>query len=219
MTAPPLQDRPLQELSPDERRELLARLLHERNAAEAGQALPLSFAQRRLWFLDQLQPGSPVYNVARAVRIEGALDPAVLAAALAESVRRHEVLRAVFIGGAEDEPVQRLSPAGPGELPQADLAGLPLAARRAEARRLATAEAARPFDLARGPLLRATLLRLGAAESLLLPTLHHAVADAWSMAILFRELGALCAAFAAGRPSPLPPLRSRYADFARWQRE
>jgi amino acid adenylation domain-containing protein len=203
----------------------LDRLAPPADAEPSEPSLPLSFAQRRLWFLDQLQPGSPVYNVARAVRVEGELAPPVLAAALAEIVRRHQVLRAVFAGGvdgadgADGEPVQKLSPAGPRELPQADLTALPAAARRGEARRLASAEAARPFDLARGPLLRATLVRLGAAESVLLLTLHHAVADAWSMALLFRELGALAAAGAAGRPSPLPPLGAQYADFTRWQRE
>ncbi len=189
--------------------------------AGGGEAFPLSFAQRRLWFLDQLQPGLPVYNVARAVGAAGVLDPAMLAAALAEIVRRHQVLRTVFSaeGGADGEPLQVVLPPRTPELPQVDLTALPAGARQAEERRLAATEAARPFDLARGPLLRTALVRLGAADHVLLLTLHHVVADAWSMTILFRELGELITAFAAGRPSPLPPLPAQYGDFARVQRE
>ncbi len=179
--------------------------------------LPLSFAQQRLWFLDQMEPGSPAYNMPAAVRLSGRLSPAALEASLAEIVARHEVLRTRF-EQAGGEPVQRILPAGGRDLPLADLAGLPEGAREAEAHRLAAAEAVRPFDLARGPLLRGVLLRLEAGEHVALLTMHHIASDGWSMDLLVRELAALYPAFAAGLPSPLPPLPVQYGDFAVWQR-
>jgi amino acid adenylation domain-containing protein len=179
-------------------------------------ALPLSFAQERLWFLDQLEPESPFYNIAGVVRLVGDLDVPVLARSLAEVVARHEALRTTFAveGG---EPAQRIAPAVV-RLPGVDLAALPEAVREREALRLAAALAARPFDLGRGPLLRTTLLRLGAAGHLLVLVVHHIVADGWSMEVLLREVVAAYGAFVAGRPSPLPPLPVQYADFAVWQR-
>ncbi len=178
---------------------------------------PLSFAQERLWFLDQLQPGGALYNVPLAIRSSGELDVPALAAALSAVVGRHEAVRTTFavIAG---RPVQVIHPPARLALPHVDLAGLPAARRETEARRLAAAEARRPFDLAAGPLLRGKLLRLTAGEHLALLTLHHIVSDGWSMGVLMRELGALYAAFGAGRPSPLPPLPVQYADFAVWQR-
>jgi amino acid adenylation domain-containing protein len=182
--------------------------------------LPLSFAQQRLWLIDQLEPGRPLYNIPVALRIDGPLDPAVLARSLGEIVRRHEALRTVFAeqGGA---PVQLIQPAAPFALPVVDLAGLPASRREAAALALAGEEAGRPFDLARGPLLRGVLLRLtGAGEQtdhLAALTLHHIVSDGWSMGILIRELTVLYPAFAVGRPSPLPELPVQYADFAVWQ--
>ena len=182
--------------------------------------LPLSFAQERLWFLDQLAPGSAAYNIPLPVRVLGALEPAVLAAVLGEVVRRHEVLRTAF-AVVTGRPVEIIAPspaaAGFG-LALADLGGLAEAAREAEAARLAVADAERPFDLATGPMLRAILLRLGLGAHTLLLTLHHIAADGWSMGVLTREVAALYPAFAAGRPSPLPELPVQYADFALWQR-
>ncbi len=179
---------------------------------------PLSFAQERLWFLDRLQPGGSAYNVPLAVRLSGTLDAGSLAAALAAVVRRHEAVRTTF-AMADGRPVQVIHPLARPALPGVDLAGLPAARREAEARRLAREEARRPFDLAAGPLLRATLLRLIAGEEhLALLTLHHIVSDGWSMGVLVRELGALYAACREGRPSALPPLPIQYADFAVWQR-
>src|SRR4051812_34131812 len=180
-------------------------------------ALPLSFAQERLWFLDRLEPGQPLYTLPLVLRLEGELDAAALAAAFGEIARRHEALRTVF-AERDGEPVQRVLPAGPWELPAADLSGLPAAAREREADRLSAAEAARPFDLSRGPLLRAVLLRLAPGRHELLLTFHHIVSDGWSMGVLVREATALYAAALAGRPSPLPELPIQYADFAVWQR-
>jgi len=177
------------------------------------QPLPLSFAQQRLWFLHQLEPASPAYNVPAVIRLDGPLDGAVLAASLEELARRHETLRTRFVaepGG----PVQVVDPPAPIPLPEIDLTDLPAD----EARRLARAEALRPFDLTRGPLLRAALARLGGKEHLLLLTLHHIVSDGWSLRVLARELGDIYGAFAQGRPSPLPELEIQYGDYAVWQR-
>ncbi|HKI01749.1 MAG TPA: amino acid adenylation domain-containing protein [Thermoanaerobaculia bacterium] len=183
-----------------------------------GGDLPLSFAQQRLWFLDRYEPGSAAYNIAAGVRLSGELRPDVLERAAAEVVRRHEALRTTFtaVGGL---PVQVIA-AGPGlALPLADLRALPPARRQAEARRLAAAEARRPFDLAAGPLFRAALLRLDEREHAALVTFHHIVFDGWSLGIFLGELAALYAAFAAGAASPLPELPVQYADFAHWQRQ
>jgi amino acid adenylation domain-containing protein len=185
-----------------------------------GSTLPLSFAQQRLWFLDQLEPGNPAYNLAAAVLLTGPLDRPAFAASLEEVVARHEALRTTFgrVDDADGEPVQRIAPPAPLPLPGIDLAGLPEEAREAEALRLAAEEVMRPFDLARGPLLRAALLRLDAALHVVLLTLHHMVGDGWSIDLLVRELAALYPAFAAGLPSSLPPLPVQYADFVLWQR-
>jgi amino acid adenylation domain-containing protein len=179
--------------------------------------LPLSFAQARLWFIDQLEPGSAAYNIPYALRLRGRVDAGVLERVLTETVRRHEALRTRFasVGG---EPAQVIDPAGPVRLTLADLAGLSGDEREAAVRELAEAEARRPFDLAAGPLLRSTLARVGNQEHVLLFTLHHIVSDGWSTGILVREVSALYDAFARGLPSPLPELPVQYADFAAWQR-
>ncbi|HEY0557546.1 MAG TPA: amino acid adenylation domain-containing protein, partial [Thermoanaerobaculia bacterium] len=171
----------------------------------------------RLWFLDQLSPGSAVYNIPYPLSLEGALDPGILRGALEEMVRRHESLRTTF-PVADGEPYQQISPAGPFPLPVADLRGLPERKRTAQVFELARNEALRPFALDAGPLLRTTLLQLSRDRHVLLLTMHHIVSDGWSMEILLRELMALYEAFAAGRPSPLPELPVQYADFAVWQR-
>ncbi|HSF42722.1 MAG TPA: non-ribosomal peptide synthase/polyketide synthase [Thermoanaerobaculia bacterium] len=180
--------------------------------------LPLSFAQERLWLLDQLEPGSAVYNIPAAVALRGTLQAGALAAAMGEVVRRHEALRTTFtaVGGAS---CQRIASPAPVPLPRIDLTALPEPRRRAETARLAAEEAARPFDLAAGPLLRARLLRLAGDEHLALLTLHHIVSDGWSTGVLVSELAALYGAFAQGLPSPLPEPALQYADFVAWQRE
>ncbi|HEU4561131.1 MAG TPA: amino acid adenylation domain-containing protein, partial [Longimicrobium sp.] len=181
-------------------------------------ALPLSFAQERLWFIDRLEPGSAVYNIPVARRLEGALDRAALERSLGEIVRRHEALRTVF-AEADGSPVQVIAPFGGFALPVEDLSGLGEADREAAARRRAGEEMQRPFDLAAGPLFRAALLRLGAEDHVLLLSMHHIVSDGWSMGVLFRELSALYEAYREGRESPLPKLGVQYADHAVWQRD
>ncbi|HEY0783342.1 MAG TPA: amino acid adenylation domain-containing protein, partial [Thermoanaerobaculia bacterium] len=188
--------------------------------------LPLSFAQQRLWFLDQLEPGAAAYNMPVALRLRGDLDVAALRASLTEVVRRHESLRTTF-ERVDGRPVQRVWPAQEVSLPEVDLGGVTAAARELEMDRLPAAEAERPFRLATGPLLRATVLRLtgagdGAGEWGALFTLHHIVSDAWSVEVLVRELGTLYAAFSRDLASPRPAgpeLPVQYADFAIWQRE
>jgi amino acid adenylation domain-containing protein len=181
-------------------------------------ALPLSFAQERLWFIDRLDPGSAVYNVPVAWRLGGSLDEAALERALGEIVRRHESLRTVFreVDGA---PVQVIAPFGGFALPMEDLSGLSEADREAALGRLAAEEALQPFDLAAGPLIRAALLRLGAEDHVLLLSMHHIVSDGWSTGVLLREISTLYEAYREGRESPLPELAVQYADYAVWQRE
>ncbi|HEX8275787.1 MAG TPA: amino acid adenylation domain-containing protein [Longimicrobiaceae bacterium] len=179
---------------------------------------PLSFPQQRLWLLDQVEPGSPAYNLPSTLRVRGALDPATLERVLAEIVSRHESLRTRF-GLVDGEPSQLVDPPGRFVLPVADLAALPPAARKAAADRIAAAEGRALFDLGRGPLFRARLLRLAPEEHLLLLTTHHIVSDGWSSGVLLRELALLYGAFTAGEPSPLPELPIQYGDYAVWQRE
>jgi amino acid adenylation domain-containing protein len=186
--------------------------------AERTGALPLSFAQERLWFIDRLEPGSAVYNMPMVRRLGGALDVAALERALGEIVRRHEALRTVF-AEADGSPVQVIAPFDGFALPVEDLSGLGQADREAAVGRRASEETARPFDLAAGPLFRATLLRLGAEDHVLLLSMHHIVSDGWSMGVLFRELSTLYAAYREGRESPLSELPVQYADYAVWQRE
>ncbi|HKV13018.1 MAG TPA: condensation domain-containing protein, partial [Thermoanaerobaculia bacterium] len=169
--------------------------------------LPLSFSQQRLWFLDQMEPGTSLYNMPALLRLAGPLDVAALEAAFGEVVRRHEVLRTTF-PARRGAPRQEIHPFLSIPLSQVDLSGLP-----EEARRLGIEETRRPFDLATGPLLRALLLRIAPEEHLLALTMHHIVSDGWSVGVLVRELAALYAG------NPLPPLPVQYADFAAWQRQ
>ncbi|HET6763429.1 MAG TPA: condensation domain-containing protein, partial [Longimicrobiaceae bacterium] len=185
--------------------------------AAPAQDAPLSFAQERLWFLDQMEPGSATYNLPITLRLRGALDADALRRSLGEIARRHEVLRAVF-RDRDGRPVQRFQPADGFALPVDDISGLGADALEAEIAARVRDESLAPFSLADGPLFRAELLRAGPADHVLLVNMHHAVSDGWSIGILVRELTALYAAFSAGRPSPLAELPVRYADFAAWQR-
>ncbi|MET0395249.1 MAG: non-ribosomal peptide synthase/polyketide synthase, partial [Longimicrobiaceae bacterium] len=180
--------------------------------------LPPSFAQQRLWVVDRLEPGSPAYNLPYALRLRGVLDPRVLRAGLDALVRRHETLRTT-LAERDGAPSQVVHPPARVPLPVLDLGLLPGGAREREAERLAGVEALRPFDLARGPLLRCTLLRLADDDHVLSLTLHHVVSDGWSVQVLVRDVSALYAALSRGEPSPLAELPVQYADYATWQRE
>ncbi|MEG3833750.1 amino acid adenylation domain-containing protein [Microcoleus sp. Z1_C3] len=184
--------------------------------ASRQEELPLSFAQQRLWFLDQLQPGNPAYNIPAAVRLKGALNVAVLEQTFQEIIKRHEALRTTF-NSVEGRPAQVIISSLNFTLPIVNLRELSQAEREAEAMRLAAEEARQPFDLTKWPLLRVTLLHLDETEYLLLVTVHHIVADGWSMGVLVREVAALYEAFCSGKPSPLPELSVQYADYAVWQ--
>ncbi|WP_164021812.1 non-ribosomal peptide synthetase, partial [Pyxidicoccus trucidator] len=187
------------------------------SVAPRNGAPPLSFAQQRLWFLDQLQPGSTAYHMPFLVRLEGDLDVSLLQRSLTELVRRHESLRTNFRAGADGPPVQLIHPPAPFLLPLVDLAGHETPEE--EAKRQLAAAHERPFDLADGPLFRGLLLRLGATDHVLMLTMHHIISDLWSVGVLARELSTLFQAFSAGQPSPLPEPTLQYADFAVWQRE
>ncbi len=216
----------LRNLTPG-KRQLLEILLKEQGV-DLGQACivpqsrdseyyPLSFSQQRLWFLNELEPGSPLYNNPAAVRLVGHLDASALERSLNEIVRRHELLRTTFTT-VDGKPVQRVSPQLSLPLPVVDLRMIPDSEREEEVTRLAVQEARRPFDLSHGPLLRVTLLRLSDDEHVVLLNMHHIVSDGWSIGVLLHEIAALYEAFSQGRPSPLPELPIQYIDFAIWQR-
>ena len=179
--------------------------------------LPLSFAQQRLWFIDQLKPGNPAYNLENPVLIEGRVRAAALEQTLSEIERRHEVLRTSF-PILDGRPVQIIAPPGQITLPVVDLSALTEKDQRTMARRLAQEEAGKCFNLAQGPLWRAIWLRLADGQHLVLFTMHHIVSDAWSMDLLIREFSTLYLAFSAGDASPLDELAIQYADYAVWQR-
>ncbi|RKH32449.1 non-ribosomal peptide synthetase, partial [Corallococcus sicarius] len=181
-------------------------------------AIPLSFAQQRLWLLDQLQPGDISYNIPAALRLTGHVDVESLRRAFEALVQRHESLRTT-LSDAHEEPSQRIQDPSVWDLPGIDVSSLPESQREEEAQRVAATEARRPFHLATGPLLRTTLVRLGEEEHLLLVTMHHIVSDGWSMGVFVRELAAFYAAFSTGSTPALAPLPVQYADFATWQRE
>ncbi len=178
--------------------------------------LPLSFAQQRLWFLDQLEPGKAAYHVPILVRLTGPLDVNTLEKSIGEVINRHESLRTTF-RKIDERPVQVIAPAGSWHLDVIDLSAVGEAEH--EALQSAGKEAFLPFDLSNGPLFRATLWRLDDEANILLLSMHHIVADGWSIGIFVSELSALYNAFAGGRPSPLAELPCQYVDFAQWQRQ
>ena len=180
------------------------------------QRLPLSYAQQRLWFIEQLDPGNVSYNVPVAVRLRGELQVEAVGRALSEVVRRHEALRTTF-RKVDGEPVQVIAAAEAAPLTVTDLSEME--APEEQARLLAQAEAARPFALDQGPLFRATLLKLSAQEHVALLSMHHIVSDGWSLNILLQEVSTLYTAYVNGAESPLAELPLQYADYASWQRE
>ncbi|GMT99445.1 non-ribosomal peptide synthetase [Corallococcus caeni] len=186
--------------------------------APRDQPLPLSFSQQRLWFLEQLEPGLATYHMPAAIRVTGPLDTDAFERGLAEIIRRHDVLRTT-LHAAGGEAFQVVSDRTDWRLPRVDLSGLAGEQREAEVRRMALAEATKPFDLTRGPLLRLSLLKLAEGEHQLVVVMHHIIADGWSITVLIQELSALYATFVQGQPSPLPELAVQYADYAVWQRE
>nr|QEO74242.1 condensation domain-containing protein [uncultured bacterium] len=192
----------------------------ERSTAHPGRdvfVFPCSFAQQRLWFLDQLAPGSPAYTISAPFFLDGPLDVAALEGAVKEVVRRHEVLRTTF-RAVDGMPVQVVAPSADVPFEVVDLRALAPGPRSEEARRRAAEEVRRPFDLARGPLVRAVVVWLEDHRQVLMVSMHHIVSDGWSVGVLRRELGLLYRAFATAQPSPLAELPVQYADFALWQR-
>jgi amino acid adenylation domain-containing protein len=187
------------------------------DATLSARSFPLSFAQERVWFMDGLTPGNPVFNLNCDWRFTYPVDIATLRRSVNEMVRRHESLRTTF-GSKDGEPMQIVAGSLNLALPVMDLRDLGEPERDAAVLRIATEEARRPFDLARGPLMRATLLSLGADEYVFLLTMHHIISDGWSLRVFWDELLAIWTAYDAGQPSPLPDLDIQYSDFAVWQR-
>ena len=180
--------------------------------------LSASFAQQRLWFLDQLEPGTAAYNLVRAFRITGPLDVHGLTFAIRAVIRRHEALRTVF-DSVEGEAQQIVLPDLDVSVPIVSVTHLPEAEREAEALRIASEEGKKPFDLTRGPLLRVLLVQLSREKYLLVLAMHHIITDGWSISILFRELTHCYEAFTNGKDPQLPDLPLQYAEYAHWQRE
>jgi amino acid adenylation domain-containing protein len=178
---------------------------------------PLSFAQQRLWFFEQLMPGSVVYNMLMPIPLPFAVDAPILLDAVNEIVARHDVLRATF-RSVDGKPVQAIAPGLKLEMPVGDLRGLAPDERESAIARFLNEDALAPYDLANGPLVRVRLLRFGDAEHTLILAMHHITSDAWSVSVFYRELCEIYAAFAAGKPSPLPDLQIQYPDYAVWQR-
>src|SRR5947209_3677081 len=203
------------EMTLEQKRELLASMLKKQRESRT---FPLSFAQHRLWLLNQLEPDSPLYNVSHALRLKGSLDVAALERSFQELWRRHEVLRATF-DMVDGDPVQRFGSDTPFVIQKEELSHLAEDEREDALSQLIREEAQRPYDLTRGPLLRVKLWRLGSDDHLLLVSMHHIVSDGWSVGVLARELSALYAAYVSGLSSLLAELPVQYADFAAWQRE
>jgi amino acid adenylation domain-containing protein len=185
---------------------------------ERNGGAPLAFAQERLWFMEQFEPGQSFNNIPVAIRLEGAFSFNALERAVAEIVQRHQTLRTAF-RNADGRPAAVVAPEAAVSIPAIDLSSLTAVRREAEAERLMSDEARRPFDLAQSPLLRVKVIRLASDEHLLLLTTHHIVCDGWSMGVFYRELTTLYQAFSRQQPALLPDLPFDYADFARAQRE
>jgi len=217
----------LSQLSPEQREALLKKLQQQKQQSSVpnssipvqprDQGLPLSFPQQRLWFLQQLEGASATYNVAAAIRLKGELNVEALRRTIEAIVGRHEILRTVFIE-QRGQALQCVARAGHWLLPLEDISQLPVEERE-RVRKLRIRETAQtPFDIAQGPLMRTSVLRVGANEHILLTTMHHIISDGWSVRVLLREITAIYGAFCRNEMSPLPPLSIQYADFATWQR-
>lgn len=220
--------KPLTDLTPAQRAALFQQLQQRRRQEVPPQPrierqprttnrFPLSFAQQRIWFLDQFEPNNPQYNIPQAFRIRGALDGEVLERVLHEIVRRHEALRTTF-DSENGSAVQVISARAPLVMHTIDLRDQPDFEREAVAREIMSEDARRAFELARGPFLRVRLMQLADEDHILFINMHHIVSDVWSYGVLFRELTILYRAFSEGRSSPLTELPIQYVDFAQWQR-
>lgn len=215
-------------LSPEKRQLLLQKLNNKKQQvitrspispqSRDTNHLPLSFAQQRLWFLDQLQPGNSAYNLFFPMRLTGALNVEALEQSFQEVVKRHEVLRTTFTI-VEGQPLQVINPTAVFKLKLLNLQELSLDETESEILRLANEEAQQPFNLVKDCLVRVTLLQLTQTEYALFLSMHHIVSDAWSIRVLIQEITTLYKAFSHGYPSPLPELLIQYADFAVWQRQ
>src|SRR5215212_2782494 len=203
---------------PEQKRERLAQLLREKT--QQPKRFPLSFAQQRLWFLDELEGGNTIaYSIPVVLRLQGGLDKQRLERCFNEIIRRHESLRTTFeINRATGETEQVIHHSVALQLEVIDLSNAPADQRLKQARALANQEALRPFNLSTGPLMRASLLTLAPDDHVLLLTIHHIVSDGWSVGVLIKELIALYEAYSRGEESPLSELPIQYADFAHWQR-
>ena len=209
------------------RRELYAYLLEEDGLTqpeapaivrkENRSDWPLSYAQTRLWFLDQLGGANAAYNISFAVRLKGRLDIRALERSFSEIIRRHEVLRARFLS-EEGQARQVIDPPYAVELEPSDLSGADESAQQSMTRSAVMQQAQQPFDLGTGPLVRVRLLRLSPEDHVAVLVMHHIISDGWSTGVLVRELVALYEAYRKGEPSPLPDLPVQYADYAEWQR-
>lgn len=209
---------PARREAPERRhREERATALDHASVKRPSYQAPVSFAQERLWFLDQLEPGDTSYNVPFNLRLTGTLDIGALRRSINEIVRRHDILRTTF-PAVDGRPVQSIAPALELDLVPRVLDDLPPKEGEAHLRDLVSLESERSFDLARGPLIRASIVRLSDEEHVLLLTMHHIVCDGWSMQQLMRELTILYGSYTAGKPSPLEALPLQYADYASWQR-
>ncbi|HET8706872.1 MAG TPA: condensation domain-containing protein, partial [Pseudomonadales bacterium] len=230
MTDKKLLDR-IANLSPEQREKLLKQLQKQKAATEQqasqkaiqarvrdSQVLDLSFAQQRLWFLDQLQQGSSQYNIVGAVRMKGELNVDALRQSFENIVSRHESLRTTFIS-EDGQGKQVIHAASAWQIPVMDLSVLDLASQEREVKSQLSQFGKTPFDLQRGPLLRTELLKLSAHEHVLMVNMHHIISDGWSMGVLIREMAAFYDASINGKTATLPELKVQYADFALWQRE
>src|SRR6266404_4192859 len=179
---------------------------------------PCSPAQERFWLLDRLDPGNSAYNVAVRWRLEGRVATDLLEKSWLRIIERHEVLRTVFLE-TDGTPIQRVMPRAPFRLNEIDLSNLSPELQQTEGDRIGVIEARAPFDLASGPLIRATLLRFSPTVSIILVTTHQIVSDGWSIGVMAREMGAIYQALAMGAPSALEPLAIQYGDYAKWQLE
>ena len=215
-------------LSPEKRAALEQMLLHKRSETPAAKPiprrqhtgpLPLSFAQQRLWFLDQLTSGAPIYNAALGLSLTGALDAAALRKSFDSIVERHEILRTTYHLEDDGNPVQRIQPACSAGTKYLDILKLPEHKRRQGIAQVLREECRRPFDLSKDLLLRTVLLRVAENEHILLIVSHHIACDGWTVAVLFQELQRWYAFHTTGAPTMLPELPIQYADFAVWQRE